>query len=163
MELEMGCDIHLVVEKKFDKKWVGLWTSEDDLRMPIDGVFAVHDGSKRPAGNAYWHSHRDRNYKFFALLAGVRGSGPDPKGIPEDASDLARIYIDQDGSDGHSHSWDMLDDFHEKWIAANSEPGEYVASKIKSEANPRFEHMHPLRWRNEEQQEEYRVIYWFDN
>jgi len=64
----------------------------------------------------------ERNYDLFAMLADVRngrgfagvktgdGFNPiaDPKGIPEDASDEAKDFMDSYGGDGHSHSYFTL-------------------------------------------------------
>ena len=75
----MGCDIHGWIEKKVYDKWVAV-------------------GEFRGCG-------LERNYERFAQLAGVRGEGPDPKGVPEDVSDTAKFHIDEWGVDGHSHSY----------------------------------------------------------
>lgn len=97
----MGCDIHLYLEQKID----GEWTCIDDFRTRMtwewkDGRHVRVWGS-RPA--------RMRNYGRFAALAGVRGSGPEPQGWPEDASRLARYRSGEYGQDGHSHSWCTLE------------------------------------------------------
>lgn len=48
---------------------------------------------------------RDRNYRRFAALAGVRGGDEDPVplGFPNDASETSKLLWDEDG--GHSPSW----------------------------------------------------------
>jgi hypothetical protein len=51
-----------------------------------------------------------RSYWFYAALAGVRNYieiNPisKPKGMPEDASIMSQIECEEDGGDGHSHSW----------------------------------------------------------
>jgi hypothetical protein len=53
-----------------------------------------------------------RNYHLFAALAGVRGDGPEPKGIPEDASEtIKRALPYDDYGNYHSHSYYSLDEF----------------------------------------------------
>lgn len=77
----MGCDIHITLEKRVNEKWV--------MVNRLD--------------------HRDqsslRNYNRFAALAGVRGDGGKPKGVPSDISESSKFYIDDYGVDGHSHSY----------------------------------------------------------
>lgn len=52
-----------------------------------------------------------RNYDLFAKMAGVRGRGPEPKGLPDDVSDIVNLAADQWGGDGHSHSFMSLEEF----------------------------------------------------
>lgn len=84
----MGCDIHIVFERRFTPTgpWVGV-VSVDALRMD----------SRPPCDN--------RNYAFFARLAGVRGDGPKALGLPDDAGELARFLAASWDGDGHSHSY----------------------------------------------------------
>jgi len=95
----MGCDIHMVIERKRakDTTWTGV-VSTDHLRF-----------DDRPPPS-------ERNYAFFSRIADVRTYGDDvkteqPKGVPEDASDLARQEIERWDCDGHSHSWMPLREF----------------------------------------------------
>ena len=73
----MSTDIHGWVEAKIGDKWVAI------TELYSDG----------------------RNYERFAALAGVRGEGPEPKGIPNDISDTVKYCIDTWGCAGHSHTW----------------------------------------------------------
>lgn len=77
----MGCDIHGWVEVKVGNKYVA-------TKQLVD---------------------RERNYKRFAALAGVRdydgSSKAEPKGVPTDVSDAVKRRIESFGSDGHSHSY----------------------------------------------------------
>lgn len=91
----MGCDIHLFLEKRYKGRWVMV----DDFRYTQDyhsGTYAAREA-------------KQRNYKRFAALAGVRGEGPEPVGWPEDASDGAMLMSEGYGNDGHSHSWLSLE------------------------------------------------------
>lgn len=80
----MGCDIHVCVEKKINGRWVM-------LNAP---------GWKSPC--------EERTYKRFAALAGVRGDGPKPRGIPKNASVATRFWLDKRAD--HSHSWLTMND-----------------------------------------------------
>ena len=108
----MGCDIHFYTETKTDGRWqpADQWEpneyageeGETDLRVPYEKAF-----------------YHDRNYNLFAILADVRngrgfagcdtGDGfvpiDDPRGLPEDVTDLVKADADRWGDDGHSHSW----------------------------------------------------------
>lgn len=65
-EVEMGCDIHVLLERKVGDKWVMV----NRLESPVT----------------------DRNYKRFAALAGVCGDGAVAKGLPDDLSESGRLY-----------------------------------------------------------------------
>lgn len=86
----MGCDIHGVIEKRTDSgKWVTIRT--------LDGAGRDQDGKWIcPAATV-------RNYRRFAALAGVRGDGPDARGLPDDASETARWKFENEGD--HTPSW----------------------------------------------------------
>lgn len=76
----MGCDIHGWVEIKHKDKWV--------------------------AFREFSREARDRNYDRFCQLASVRGcSNMKPQGIPKDASETVKYWIDHWDTDGHSHSY----------------------------------------------------------
>lgn len=114
----MGCDIHPVLEKKWtnpktgETKWVGRHAFSHVQ------IAQVWDGGRVVVQN-YWRLPRpqERNYALFAKLAGVRGDGPDPRGYPDDVSDLARMELgatEDADSDLHSHSWATA----REWVAA---------------------------------------------
>lgn len=95
----MGADIHLFAEKRMKS---GEWATVQTF-API---------SKRALGieteqgyDWLFFDVEGRNYRLFAKLAGVRGEGPAPLGVPEDASPLYKEYVQQWYSDGHSHSY----------------------------------------------------------
>lgn len=80
----MGCDIHMMVERK--KKNRKTWVHETGME------------------------YRPRNYDLFALLAGVRSYDGTQAVFPEagvapDASARFKEHCDKYGSDGHSHSF----------------------------------------------------------
>lgn len=91
----IGCDIHLFIEYKLGD---GPWQA--DKHHTTDEYGNLTDAD---------YAHRD--YGFFGVLAGVRGSGPEPKGWPDDVSEKLKSESDNWGDDGHSHSWSTLDEF----------------------------------------------------
>lgn len=147
----MGCDIHGVVERKVKDRWITI------------NILQV----ATPA--------RARNYPRFAALAGVRGDGPEPRGIPDDVSETAKCLIDDIGADGHSHSWEPLQHAATVFAATayypDTEEGrrtqkianEYPASyffDVKSETVnvcPTCQH------RDVTGLDAYRLVFWFDN
>jgi hypothetical protein len=79
--------------------------TEDDSYQDKDGKTV--SVSYLAGGKAY----RERNYVVFSLLAGVRDyeGHPEPlfepRGVPDDATVEYAEIVEQDGADGHSHSW----------------------------------------------------------
>lgn len=112
----MGCDIHLVVEKRGEN---GEWVRAESMGQP----WWVKDGSQleEPVRQEWY---RGRNYALFAMLAGVRNyPGLDyksnkqlltpiaePRGLPADVTEETKKYSDEWGIDGHSHSWLTLEE-----------------------------------------------------
>ena len=119
----MGCDIHGWVEKRRGKKWVGYAQLKDD----------------------------QRNYGRFAALAGVRGLGPGPNGVPKNVSDTVKLHILEWDTDGHSHSWLPLEKAFKifKESSGSDTYYEFVAFG--------FEIPNKSDWKL------YRLIFWFDN
>jgi len=128
----MGCDIHAAVEKKVGDHWVMI----DRLEYPQKAV--------------------ERNYKRFSALAGVRGTGPDPKGLPEDISESAKLFVEEWEGDGHSHS------FLELTEAAKI----FLATDFDRDGD--FKNKYPLSYFFDIDDEKvqvghYRLVFWFDN
>jgi hypothetical protein len=185
----MGCDIHFVVEKKYDDRWIGVFSSSATPRFMSEGEWNLRainkmsvTESKKDADEStpvmlkspfYFYRHPvfdGRNYEFFASLAGVRGEGPEPKGVPDDVSELAQIEINGWDSDGHSHSYDTLRDFVRKWLLS------MTPDEDDDEANPQWiqtitsmlngteaELISAIAHYYDDEQHEFRVVYWFDN
>lgn len=138
----MGCDIHMVLERKVDGKWLGL-----------------HDF---PYGSGKWRA-RDRNYRRFNEIAGVRGEGPaTPKGLPADISDLGRYVVAYWDGDGHSHTW----------LTLREAIPIFLATEYWGEGEKRRDDEHAKKWPasyffdiedGEEDMDEYRLIIFFDN
>lgn len=146
----MGCDIHLVLEKRHGDKWIGIdtftghhrakWTLKDD----------EYDWSSPVA--------RSRNYERFAALAGVRGDGPEPRGVPADASCTTAYLVEAYGSDGHSHSWLPMKEAAEVWKRTQNNMDDHGAKYPESyffgvDTSEGSSH----------KSDDYRVVFWFDN
>jgi len=122
----MGCDIHGWVEKKVGEKWVGIKELRDD----------------------------SRNYKRFAKLAGVRGDGPSPSGLPNDISDTAQFWADNWGTDGHSHGHLPLIEAFEVFKSTSGNLGLVPDENYSPWAA--FEV-------GDDELDEMRLVFWFDN
>lgn len=146
----MGCDIHYVVERKFNNTWVGVYAKYETPSF----LTRREDG---PAGD--WSARykrapvfSERNYGFFNLLAGVRGgSGVVPVGLPDDMSELANVISTEDGSDGHSHSWLSYREWCHRYA---------LASGRALTENDRLDWIAGC---DDEDFDNYRVVFWFDN
>lgn len=173
----MGCDIHFCVEKRITTwdedagdhvpvepaRWIGVYGTWQTPALMTDRETVPKVGAD--VDRLSWLERRpamkSRNYDFFAKLAGVRGEGPDPKGFPEDASELARMMTDPDSADDHSHSYDTLEDFVRTYLLTAGD--EVVASTIVDQlrgGNGLITHTAGV-WDNDLHL--YRVVYWFDN
>lgn len=158
-EASMGCDIHFVLENYDDKtkKWIGVYSTETTPRMPM----RTYDDHALGTLTNCVPSVGTRNYKFFASLAGVRGEGPEPNGVPDNASDLAKRDVENYGKDGHSHGHCGLDEFYTKHMLSTDSKlyKKLVVDKLKGETSV----LDALFWENEAERANYRFIFWFDN
>lgn len=128
----MGCDIHGWVEKKIDGRWIGYRELKD----------------------------RERNYHRFARLAGVRGDGPDAKGLPSDLSETAKAHVDEYGSDGHSHSYMELNEAFDVFKSTTSKDLYSFWDAFGFDDDTQHicrECRRPLP------DAEFRLVFWFDN
>jgi hypothetical protein len=157
-EFAMGCDIHFTVERKVKDKWIGVYSSDLTPRMPSVSYDHHEIGTMTNVVPAM----KNRNYSFFTALAGVRGDGPEAKGVPDDMSDLTSAALDTWGNDDHSHSWDTFEDFMRLHITStNSRTYKALAVEALKGGNGVLD---ALFWETEtDRRENMRVIYWFDN
>lgn len=142
----------MVLEQKHNNKWVGI---NDFSHVPAAAVNSYgENGEERPYG--YFWKVEGRNYRLFAALASVRGEGHPAKGIPDDVSDLTQLRLDDWGSDGHSHSWDYLEDvlgiFAAHLLPENILDANRVDKTLELFGNPDRVDLEDLR-----------IVYWFDN
>lgn len=158
----MGCDIHILLERKiitkFDSGMKDKWVSVSTI-----GIFDFSS----PEQPTSYPEIALRNYEFFAKLAGVRGDGPKAKGLPEDASEYARYLKYSWGVDGHSWSYDSLEHFLLTYMLCNRKTSTKVkmtAQAIEgvSKARIALQYFKYLSV-DPEDLHEYRVVYWFDN
>ena len=132
----MGTDVHMIVERRFGEKWIGVWASD-----------YLPEGAEDKLTK--------RHYMLFNALAAVRGDmdGPGAKGLPDDVSDLARTIITDQGY--HSATWWSLADtqtiYNKPEIAYVGETRQYA-----------FADFVDLVW-SEEDAEPFRVIFAFDS
>ena len=137
----MGCDIHMYIERRICAG-VGKWCMCEAVSFPNPAI--------------------RRDYVFFAALAGVRGEGPEPKGLPADASDSVGMFADDFASDGHSHSWESLKDFvnlhsfihadEYKKVRSLNDKIKYLFPGVKAHCRLQLEDV-----------DMFRVVFWFDN
>lgn len=99
----MGCDIHLYVEKRLND---GRWGCVDYFKT---NPFYSDDPLNE---KEYEHIsiYNSRDYALFATLANVRNYGDitpisEPRGLPDDVSDIVEKASNDWGDNGHSHSW----------------------------------------------------------
>lgn len=152
----MGCDIHIVMEKKHNDNWVGLNAFPYvPVKYSPEALQAIKK-SKAYLPPFAGTQARTRNYDLFAALAGVRGDGPDPRGMPDDASDLANMMHDEWGQDGHSHSWLPLEEAL-PIFAAHTSPMEILEDGYRE--NICYE-LFDVEY---EDRHKYRLVFWFDN
>jgi hypothetical protein len=141
----MGCDIHMVLERKYGLKWIAMDT------------FKGHEGSHGKG----WTSPAatSRNYVRFAALASVRGDGPQARGLPADISETTAMLFEDWGSDAHSMSWLPLDEAAKIFLATDhdTKPDDFKSKYPQShyfgvdESDARSNRV------------KHRIVFWFDN
>jgi len=137
----MGCNIHGFIE-------VLSWPNSE--RTPWQAVHEIP---------------YTRNYVFYAVLAGVRnycGVVPisEPKGMPKDPSMMSRVEAEEDGPDGHTHSWLKYRELKEyDWLQTVED------FMIIDKVHVFFKAlMGEMRFLSGEYGEEgVRMVFWFDN
>lgn len=150
----MGCDIHMVLEQKVGNHWIG----QHKFR-------AIRDKERGWVG---WRAI-ERRYPLFADLAGVRGEPEDTRGMaargmPLDASPLARQFAEKWGNDGHSHTWRTAEDFAYLHAKHTDELTKILAEKVKGETrDPLFDYAYELLGLDDLPSEDYRLVIFFDN
>lgn len=162
----MGADVHMFVEKKLrNDEWAIVQTFSPINKKALglestggyDWLFFIVEG---------------RNYALFAKLAGVRGNGPQAKGVPDDASPLYREYVDSWSSDGHSHSWCTATEFVARFLETQDsrdpivkEYAGWVLNRGQDNAVLTFLDNYcavPIR-DGEDKADDYRFVFFFDN
>lgn len=149
-ETDVGCDIHYIIEKQHKDTWVGIQSSDYSFQFTQN--------------RAEYDPLRNRNYAFFAAIAGVRGAGPEPLGLPLYPSDLTRYVEAVWGADGHSWSYMPFREFLWKWTQFNlKEEAVAEAARNKLEGKDWLVHIFPQLWLSDDELDQYRVVFFFDN
>ncbi len=170
----MGADIHFTIEHRDPNDglgWTGVFWSDasyspsrynkDCLHDPNTSIEEAHrrmDRGVHPFGRL-----GRRDYDFFARLAGVRGDGPEPNGVPPDASALTQRYISRWGGDGHSHAHMTLREFVKRKIITDVTIADAAKSKLQG-GDPIAEYLGDcIDGDGITLDDNTRVIAWFDN
>lgn len=155
----MGCDIHIVIECKWGDRWVGLCTDQGYFTGSYKGEEC---GYSYPAVGS-------RDYPFFARLAGVRGDGPEPLGVPDDASDLTVMLVSGWEHDGHNFSHLPLKEFAKRWCADDKAFASVTAAERLEGSDRAYARllnrasMGTFDLYDDMDVEDFRVVFWFDN
>jgi hypothetical protein len=135
----MGCDIHIVLERKDrDNVWIG-W--KQMTYMSTEAIKLTYTNYETPHEMPRFVSYiiDQRNYSFFNALCGVRGPGSEfgyePRGLPNDASRMTRMCLSEDDVDLHSHSWlsikELVPCLAAHW--GNKKKEEYIFERMANE------------------------------
>lgn len=139
----MGCDIHIVLERKKRQggDWIGVYCTDD---LPGSGPLIAR-----------------RDYEFFGEVANVRCRGTHyPRNVPEDVSRLAWQSYMSAPTDHHSASHMTVSEFCSSWFKVHGDG----LTRLPNRDPPRVEFgAYDLLGIDEEDDYEYRVVFWFDN
>lgn len=142
-ELLMGADIHFVIEHNDPEDglgWVGVFWS-DAPHSPSDYNHTAYDNNASISAEEQRRRMDDgvhpfgrlgrRDYEFFGRLAGVRRDGPEPNGVPPDASVMSQRVVSRWEGDGHSHGHMSLREFVKRKILDDNTLAEAAKSKLQ--------------------------------
>ena len=176
-ELLMGADIHFTIEHRDPSDgpgWVGVFYSDASYSPDMYSKSYLYDKNSTMSPEEH-HRFSDygvhplgrlgrRDYDFFARLAGVRGDGPEPNGVPPDASALTQRYISRWGDDGHSHVHMTLREFVKRKIISDGSLAEAAKSKLQGN-DPIAEYLGECLDDDSEitLDDNTRVVFFFDN
>ena len=174
-EILMGADIHFVIEHNDPEDglgWVGVFWS-DAPHSPSGYNYTAYDNNADISAEEQRRRMDDgvhpfgrlgrRDYGFFARLAGVRGDGPEPNGVPPDASALTQRCVSRWESDGHSHVHMTLREFVKRKIITGVTIADAAKSKLQG-GDPIAEYLGDCIDDNGiTLDDNTRVIAWFDN
>jgi hypothetical protein len=167
----MGCDIHMFIEYKLgDAPWKA---DEHHQILKEDGYEHLRQVSAT-----------GRNYHLFGKLAGVRTNGPEPKGLPDDCTEIIRSNTEiKEYGDDHSHSYSSLEEFRQALKDCDYDLTKQVRAVAFSDRYENLNYMNLLAYLDymvkkysldleAEQmilgqpintQVQCRLVYWFDN
>lgn len=166
----MGCDIHMVLERKIKDEWVGVHHYHGFEAVALRDMDYLAKDKPNPQGRIPFRI-TVRDYRLFGELAGVRTDGTlgnEPQGLPEDASQLTRALADEWGMDGHSHSYLSLTKFAQAYAAAMDQTAQLVEHRLHptEETKQWFKDICTLITGfdiYDNRYDEFRICFWFDN
>ena len=142
----MGADIHFTIEHRDPHDglgWVGVFYSGASYSPDMYNKSYLYLPNKNVTLDSAEHSRRmdhgvhpfgrlgRRDYGFFARLAGVRGDGPEPNGVPPDASALTQRCVSRWEGDSHSHVHMTLREFVKRKIITGVTIADAAKSKLQ--------------------------------
>ena len=172
----MGADIHFTIEHRDPSDglgWVGVFYSGASYSPDMYNKSYLHDTKIAAGSEEYYHRLNygvhpigrlgRRDYDFFARLAGVRGDGPEPNGVPSDASALTQRCVMRWEGDGHSHVHMTLREFVKRKIITDVTIADAAKSKLQG-GDPIAEYLGDcIDDDGITLDDNTRVIAWFDN
>ena len=174
-ELLMGADIHFTIEHRDPHDglgWVGVFWSDAPHSPPsynhsayVNNADISAEEQRRRMDDGVHPFGRlgRRDYDFFARLAGVRGDGPEPNGVPSDASALTQRCVMRWEGDGHSHVHMTLREFVKRKIITDVTIADAAKSKLQG-GDPIAEYLGDcIDDDGITLDDNTRVIAWFDN
>ena len=167
----MGADIHLFLERKMKS---GNWACVTNFDAFLHGEGLDGRGA---TGSDLWFKLGQRDYTLFGALASVRGDGLEPRGLPDDLSEIVQEEADSWVHDAHSHSWMYADEFadiyHEvmfgdEEIEEDNPMHRYYQLTLKEGKDHAVWHFvnrmcNPMCIEDEDKPHDFRFVFWFDN
>ena len=173
----MGADIHFTIEHRDPNDglgWVGVFWSDasyspsrynrDYLRDSIANINFEEMHRRMDDGVHPFGRLSRRDYGFFARLAGVRGNGPEPNGMPPDTSVMTQRVVARWEGSGHSHGHMTLREFVKRKIITDVTIADAAKSKLQG-GDPIAEFLGSCLDCDSDitLDDNTRVVYWFDN
>jgi hypothetical protein len=171
----MGCDIHVVLEKKIKvtdmpEEWATVNVFNAVRTKGLSGFVGT-----RPTG-LYWYTVESRDYAYFGDLTdgAVRGGSSDEfiyplRGLPDDLAPLTKATLEYWHLDGHSHSWLYADEFlpvFAKHFISNAEIAQHTADRLEGYEPWRVilpEYFNVAVESDDESPSNFRFVFWFDS
>lgn len=101
-----------------------------------------------------------RDYQLYEAMAGVRGEDEKavvaPRGIPADASNAIKYWIQRSDGDGHSHSWLYADEFNRALM--QSQDGNFATNNVWLAVDKVLDSLAQVYGR-----QSVRIVFFFDN
>jgi len=151
-----------------DESGAGKWLLEKIAAVDTVGVGDYRDEyDGLPTWDVEYEDkfYTGRDYALFSALAGVRGRDHqiwEERGFPEDACDNVREDYEAWGEDGHTPSWQTLDELLQvDWKALFDRAHAGYVNKEWAEALERLKDLAYAKC--DGNQTHVRIVYWFDN